>query len=210
MFVTPDSPAFDWPRAIARNRDALVPILAALVAMLGLTDGAAIGRIERSLHRAVLRLLRPVESAVRRLIFIAARGLAVKPRAARPMPQGRVIARGAKRRPVFPLFDRRKRFALERPSGPPAMPRAASSTVDAARLALRLEALKLALADLPRQAKRLVRARARRAKVPSLARLSPMRPGRAPGHRRKPDHAVDAVLKECHWLAWEAERLDTS
>jgi hypothetical protein len=37
-----------------------------------------------------------------------------------------------------------------------------------------------------------------------------MRPGRAPGHRRKPDHAVDAVLTECHWLAWEAERLDTS
>jgi hypothetical protein len=37
-----------------------------------------------------------------------------------------------------------------------------------------------------------------------------MRPGRPPGHRQKPSHEVDEVLKECHWLAWEAMRLDTS
>ena len=39
---------------------------------------------------------------------------------------------------------------------------------------------------------------------------SPLRPGRPPGHRRKPDHEVDEVLTECHGLAWEALKPDTS
>ena len=64
----------DWDLAIKRNSEALKGIIAALFAMLGL-DGDAVSRIPRSLHRAVLRVLRPAESAVRRLIVIAARGL---------------------------------------------------------------------------------------------------------------------------------------
>ena len=39
-------------------------------------------------HRAVLRVLRPAESAMRRLIVIAARGLVVKVVPSRPMPKG--------------------------------------------------------------------------------------------------------------------------
>ena len=40
--------------------------------------------LPRRLHRAILRLLRPAESAVRRLIVIAARGLVVPPSPQRP------------------------------------------------------------------------------------------------------------------------------
>jgi hypothetical protein len=83
-------------------------------------------------------------------------------------------------------------------------------TARSTRLGRRLEALKLALADLPRQARRLVRLQARREKVPSLCLKSPLRPGRPPGYRRKPNHDVDHVLAECHALARDAERPDTS
>jgi hypothetical protein len=82
--------------------------------------------------------------------------------------------------------------------------------IDARRLHARLEALKLALEDLPRQARRLVRARARRAKVARLELQSVMRPGRPPGHRKRPIHDVDHVLAECHWLARDVEAHDTS
>ena len=81
---------------------------------------------------------------------------------------------------------------------------------NAERISRRLQALKLALEDLPRQAKRLARWRMRQEteKVPRFT--SPLRPGPPPGHRRKPVHEVDKVLSECHWLAWEAMKPDTS
>jgi hypothetical protein len=75
----------DGGAAIESNREALKRILAMLVAMAGLGGGAA--TLPRHLHRAVLRLLRPAESAARRLIIAAARGLVVKlppPRKPRP------------------------------------------------------------------------------------------------------------------------------
>ena len=68
----------DWDLAIKRNSEALKGIVAALFAMLGLAGEATVARIPQSLHSAVLRVLRPAESAVRRLIVIAARGLVVK------------------------------------------------------------------------------------------------------------------------------------
>ncbi|MDO8353233.1 MAG: hypothetical protein Q7T14_07195, partial [Aestuariivirga sp.] len=82
--------------------------------------------------------------------------------------------------------------------------------VNAERLTRRLQALKLALDDLPRQARRLARWRVRRetAKAPKFR--SPLRPGHPPGYRRKQIHEVDEVLAECHWLAWDAMRPDTS
>ena len=82
----------DWALAIERNSEALKGIVAALFAMLGLQGEAVVGRIPQPLHRAVLRVLRPAESAMRRLIIIAARGLVVKlpaaPPISRPMPAG--------------------------------------------------------------------------------------------------------------------------
>ena len=81
--------------------------------MLGLEGEAVVGRIPQPLHRAVLRVLRPAESAMRRLIIIAARGLVVKLPAARPisrpMPAG-PIGKGGHSRPSFQLFDPRKNF----------------------------------------------------------------------------------------------------
>ena len=90
---------FDWARAIERNSEALKGIVAELFAMLGLAGEATVSRIPRSLHSAVLHVLRPAESAVRRLIIIAARGLVVKLPAlrpiSRPMPSGAIGKGGA-------------------------------------------------------------------------------------------------------------------
>jgi hypothetical protein len=221
----------DWARAIERNSEALKAIVTALFAMLGSATSA---RIPRNLHASVLRLLRPAESAVRRLIVIAARGLVVKSAPSRPMPRT-PIKRSGRRRLAFRLFDARKRFQpFDRKPGPRVVPRVWTighdptvaalwaswqsaapkppddGQVDGSRLSLRLEALKLALDDLPRQARRLVRARAKREKMPSLKLKAPMRPGRPPGYRKKPVHEVDHVLAECHALAWDVLAPDTS
>ena len=226
---------FNWALAIKRNSEALKGIVAALFTMLGLDGTDTLSRIPPKLHRAVLRVLRPAESAVRRLIVIAARGIVVKLVPSRPMPKGhRIIKTGASRLPAFRLFDPRKSFpelrqrrvrytknpprihvfpydsmvAVPQPAAVPPPP--PDGLVNGARITRRLQALKLALDDLPRQAKRLVRATARREKVPRLRFQSPLRPGQPPGHRKKPVHEVDEVLANCHWLAWEALKPDTS
>ena len=82
----------DWDLAIKRNSEALKGIVEELFAMLGLAGEATVSRIPQPLHRAVLRVLWPAESAVRRLIVIAARGLVVKLKLApsRPMPAGTI------------------------------------------------------------------------------------------------------------------------
>jgi hypothetical protein len=220
----------DWDRAIERNSEALKAIVAGLFAMLG---DATAARLPRELHRAVLSVLRPAESALRRLIVIAARGMVAKPVSARPKPQG-LIPRGQGNRLSFQLFDRRKRFGSKRRvSGPRALPRIHvfgsdprimvprpaplpasipppdDGHIDARRLFLRLGALKRALDDLPRQARRLVRLRAKRENTPGVLYTSPLRPGRPPGSRRRPVHDVDRVLAECHGLVSYAIAPDT-
>jgi hypothetical protein len=174
---------------------------------------------------------------MRRLIVIAARGLVAKLPPSRPLAPGRVIiGRGGPPRYPFQLFDPRKRFAASRgASVTRALPRirifasdprvaalwqtqeatAAPSPppdegVNAERLCRRLQALKLALEDLPRQARRLARWRARREKAANPKFREPLRPGRPPGHRRTPIHDVDHVLGECHALARDAMEPDTS
>ncbi|MGE3831847.1 MAG: hypothetical protein AB7F76_12705 [Parvibaculaceae bacterium] len=226
----------DWSTAITRNRQALEGIVEALFAMLGLAGGVTVDRIPRALHSAVLRVLRPAESAVRRLIVIAARGLVVKPRPSRPMPAGPIIGRRKNTRASFRLFDPRKTFTSPRrrafapvaprihvftadprvmalrptppPAADPALP--PDGLVNSTRLATRLAALKLALDDLPRQARRLVRWRMKREKAKAPKFTSPLRPGHPPGYRRRPAHPVDKVLAECHALAFDAMRPDTS
>jgi hypothetical protein len=226
----------DWARAIERNSEALAEIVEALFAMLGIAGGVMVSRIPPSLHTAVLRLLRPAESAVRRLIVIAARGLVVKLAPSRPMPAVPIGKGGGSRRPAFQLFDPRKNFAgshrrafariaprihifgndprvvalwpAPQPVTDPAPP--PDGLVGAARLGRRLQALKLALDDLPRQARRLARWRVKRENAKSPKFKSPLRPGHPPGYRRKPVHEVDEVLIECHGLAWDALRPDTS
>jgi len=232
-----------WDLAIKRNSEALKGIVASLFAMLGLGE-ATVSRLPRSLHSAVLRLLRPTESAVRRLVVIAARGLVVKlkPALQRPMPKpaGPIGKRAGQSPPSFPLFDPRKNFAAPRRRktlrNPPRIhifgnpdptvaaiwaarrpmaiaapaPPPPDGLVGALRLTRRLQALQLALDDLPRQARRLVRWQERRKASPSPKFLSPLRPGHPPGYRRKPIHEVDEVLIECDFLACEAMKPDTS
>ena len=160
----------DWARAIEINQTALTRIVAALIAMVGLAAEGAVARLPRPLYRRALSILRPAESAVRRLIIIAARGVVVKPYCVRPMPKGLMLAKvGA--RASFQLFDSRKRFCSvrRRSAGPKPEPRVFvfgadplvplfqrrmadraepaidDGTVSAQRLSRRLEAIKLAM-----------------------------------------------------------------
>jgi hypothetical protein len=228
----------DWDLAIQRNSEALNGIVDTLFAMLGLVGDATLLRISQPLYRAVLRVLRPAESAVRRLIVIAARGLEAKAAPSRQMPRRRVKSKAGTPSPSFQLFDPRKNFrcvdlhdhkTLRNPprihffgsdplvsaiwSARPSVVRPAAPAdglVNAARLGRRLHALARALDDLPRQARRLARWRRHQAsaKVPKFR--VPLRPGPPPGHRRKSVHIVDDVLAECHGLARDAMRHDTS
>ena len=101
----------DIPQAIDLNKTALARIIAGLFALLGLTGGAALARIPIKLHRAVARVLRPAESALRRLIVVLARITNVKapPPRPRPPPAGIVRTGLGKPRISFQLFDPRQR-----------------------------------------------------------------------------------------------------
>ena len=226
----------DWDLAIKRNSEALKCIVEALFAMLGIVGETTVSRIPPPLHRAVLRILRPAESAMRRLIIIAARGVVVKLPPSRATPKGQIIGKGGgSRLPAFQLCDTRKDFPELRhhrvkyaknpprilffgedsrvdslwPSPQPVAnpaPPPSDGLVNAARLSRRLHALKSALDDLPRQARWRVRREA--AKAPRFR--SPLRPGPPPGHRKRQIHEVDKILADCHWLAWDAMKPDTS
>jgi len=110
----------DWNLAIGMRSEALKRIVATLVAMSGLGNRESAGRQSESahaadvptapdcrlriagcrvlwprhLHRAILRLLRPAESAARRLIIALARGLPAPP-ALRPHKSARTGVRKA-------------------------------------------------------------------------------------------------------------------
>jgi hypothetical protein len=230
---------FNWAGAIELNREALGRIVAALFALLGLDGTETVGRIPHRLHRAVLRVLRPAESAVRRLIVVAARGLVVKVAPSRPMPKGHRIGKGSgPSRPAFKLCDKRiffpelsnRRIKYAKypprihffglgstvddlwPGRPPVVAPSLppDGLINAARLSRRLNALKLALDDLPRQARRMARWRVRREAMKSPKFKSPLRPGPPPGRRKRHIHPIDEILADCHALAWEAMRIDTS
>jgi hypothetical protein len=221
--------------AIKHNSEALKGIIEALFAMLGLVGTETVSRIPKPLHRAVLLVLRPAESAMRRLIIIAARGLVVKVAPSRPMPKGQIIRKGSGNRlPAFQIYDTRKYFpelsqrrvkyaknpprihffpydTLVPPPQPAVAPAPPSDgLVNAARLSRRLQALKSALDDLPRQARRMARWRVRREAMPSPKFKSPLRPGPPPGRRKRHIHPIDEILADCHALAWDAMRTDTS
>ena len=68
----------NWPVAIQRNRDALLRIVAMLFAIAGLDENTATATLPRHLRFYLIRILRPAESALRRLVIIAARGLIVE------------------------------------------------------------------------------------------------------------------------------------
>ncbi len=283
----------DWALVIDRNREALTRIVAALFAMAGIAGLAGDGvhgpyrgpgnaALPNSIYRAILRILRPAESATRRLVIILARGLAVtlpplRTKTAKSAPASAFVPNGVgtgiwippcagavavnatatrpgtpiasaasttamRSIPAFALIDPLKAFSASGWHGlakngvpricvpgysdpfpiPPRPVPSLDDTVSAERLCRRLQALRRALDDLPGQAKRLARWQAWQDRDRTIGtgprtthrraiRLSPFRPGWPPGHRARPTHEVDAILRECHTLARLAlERPDTS
>ena len=226
-----------WATAIERHRQPLLNIVATLYAMIGLNSSGTLERLKWPLYRAVLDVLRPAESAVRRLIVVAARGLVVKPPAPRSAtskpalpgkgrasvsfqlfdPRGhrhgganRAYARGRGPAPRIRVLDADPRIPLFHRPAPAEPEPQRDDSVSAVRLCRRLVAIRLALEDLPRQARRYARWRAR-----PLAERRPrldgiLRPGPPPGHRRKARHEVHAILSECSWLAHSALKPNTS
>ena len=251
----------DWALAIKRNRRALERVLAALFALARLDTGqSALGSwpsgpdsqpvgdgavsdcrlptahchrfLPRHLHSHVLRILRATESAIRRLIVIAAREVTLQPRAACERPDfaalrdrnGPAEADAPIRIPAFPLLDPPKRFSFDPPrrpskffpricvagySEPTPIPEkpllSPDDPVNATALCSRLLSSRRALANLPREARRLarwqIRNRLRSGQSQGRGRVSPLRIGYPPGRRKHPTHAVDDILRECQTLA---------
>lgn len=232
----------DWNAAIENNREALKRVLAALVAMMAMADGSAAKTLPRHLYRSVLRLLRPAESAVRRLIVIAARGIVVTLPPVSTTPNIKAdTPKPAIARYAFPLLDPlRTPFRRPPPSRPTAVPRIwalgggdrlpipvrrqplSDDLVNATRLGLRLQALGRVLENLPTQARRFARWRARlddmdrRQSGPRrFRRLWPLKPGLPPGAHRsssgRSSHEIHGILRDLHGLAfWALEKPDTS
>jgi hypothetical protein len=229
-------------------------------ALAGPGEGYLSPTLPRRVHRAVYRLLRAAEAAVRRLIVVVGRDMAAAEPVPPPLSQtsGPLVRQvqvnlglahapaapaeipaepAAPRKLAFPLLDplpdpTRPPFLLRTSGVPrisvpgwtplfPVAPKhepAPNDPIDAGHLRRRLEALASALADLPRQALRLARWRARceaLRKARRLHRVAPLRPGRAYGIHRpgspRPEHPIDDILRDLHYFAWEAqERRDTS
>ena len=172
--------------------------------------GAVVKTLPRRVYYAAMRILRPAESAVRRVIYMRMRNLSVseyepcsrKADTSKPKPRntpGRV--------PAFPLIDIRKTFdepPVSDATGPWASTPIPSEDepIDAKTLFHRLDALRHALDDLPGQAKRMARLMTRRAKAPpGRGCIPPLRPGWPPGYRQRHVHLVDRILQNCHHLA---------
>jgi len=212
-----------WAAIIESNRAALLRVVVALLDLAGLTED---GKMRRQLRNHLTRILRPAESAARRLIVIAARELVVDVRPSRsvilgPDPRTHSVKPGTNAKiPAFPLLDPLKNFAPRRryarsvprilfldgptPSPLPPIP-SDDDMIDASGACRRLAALRRALDDIDAQARRLARWRARRDREPCrIGRLSPMRPGYPPGRRKRQIHEVDEILRNCHLLALHA------
>jgi hypothetical protein len=210
----------DWQLAISRNRDQIRTIVLALFAFAEMRVGGSLFTLRRDVFAAIMFVLRPAESAVRRLILIAAHGLAPS---TSPHSWGEVPGIAGRRGdfpPIraFKLFDPLKSFDPEAiwdvepvweshlgPSDPTIHYTFTIDTpLDAIHIGQRLNALIRALDTIPHQARRLIRWQAKRdalLKASKPTRISPMRPGLPPGWRERKIHEIDDVLRECHGLA---------
>jgi len=208
----------------------LLRLIAAVFDSIGLGEGARPVTVTRAMRLKVLHTLRPAESALRRMIFALATELEcsgyVPPKGVKRAALDVAIeaGEGRVRVPAFRLIDPRKWFwwigTKSRPRAKhmpritvigydednrpaPTVPQPAPSDddpMDAEKLCNRLLALKHALDDLPKQAKRMLRLKARG------QRLSPLRPGLPPGWRARGRDEIDEVLRECHKLAVRAKQ----
>jgi hypothetical protein len=216
----------DWTIAIDRNREKLLAIIIALMKSLGLVDGGELTTLPHYLYRRALLILAPAEAAVRRLIIMAAydmelRGIALRKLRTKGERSPTSFPNPSDFAPSFNLIDPLKLFSEETPDytcfGPSFEDgrRPIDRTpIPAAALGRRLLALKNALDQIQKQARRLTRwyaARDAALQQNRPHRLSPLRPGFPPGYVKRPVHPVEEVLLDCHSLAQHArERRDSS
>ncbi len=166
------------------------------------------------------------------------------------LPQVASISRPRPRRLALPLLDPLPRWGGHRRSPARGVPRISipglterlpvppppspDDPIDVTRLALRLDALGRALDDLPREARRFARWRARadaeatrikqtldaagvqldprlygagaqnRKGVRRFRRIDPLRPGRPPGSHKRSGHEIQDVLKDLQYFALHA------
>ncbi len=194
---------------------ALIRVVSALLASAGLAAGAVIVVLPRDVRLSVLRVLRPAESAARRLIVVAAQRLGFAAPGGRRALVGMIPKGEGGTMPRFALFDPRKRFPeLSTGAGfargfAPRISGVDEVRVDPRiraksdmRLIARLKALHAALKDISGQARRLATVLAKRRATGEVPRrTSPLRPGFPPGHRQRRVHEVDDILAECDLLA---------
>jgi hypothetical protein len=209
----------DWQLAISRNREALTTIIVALIKLLGLTDGGVLTTLPTDIYVRALGIIRPAESAVRRLIMIAALQLSPNmssPRRSRNCTTDFAFSKHRHESyiPTFCLIDPLKNFNNEAPNCASLQVSfdgnyklEDTKQISAHALGHRLLALKNALDNLPREAKRLARwyaARNLALRQNKPHRMSPMRPGSPVGLPRRHLSEVQEVLRECHLLASNA------
>ena len=223
---------------IEHYRLTLLRLVAGLFVQAGIEPaGEGVKTLSRTVRASILLVLRQVESSARRLIFVETRGLDI-PDYVPPPKRGRVKRKsgndaprsGTARTPMFRLIDPRKwfwtlgtksrprakhmpwisSFDEVRPAPPEAPPLPTDDDpMDAASICNRLVALKAAMDDLPKQAKRMARLRAWNEQRSILK--SPLRPGLPPGWRERGQDEIDEVLREAHQLAVRAKQApDTS
>jgi hypothetical protein len=160
---------------ITVNLQALIGIVANLFQMIGLSrdfsDVEVSWLISRRMRLGVLRILRPAEAALRRLIFVSAKGIVLQPaQCVRPFPKGLKFelgdGAGVNRVPAFKLCERlppiepsgRSRYARKVPRIITLFP--TEPTVAAAwsaQIFVSSEAPHVVLSDDRRDAARLVR-----------------------------------------------------
>lgn len=212
---------FDWTAIVTRNRADLARLVVVLFRLAGVTADHAPERLSRGVWLSVLRMLRPAEAALRRLIVIAARGLVVALPVKRAMPVGGIARGSGGQFGSFALLDPRRLVGMDRGGrglkgpGPQirsfdeAVTRSPDSEAEgvvAGPLLRRLARLERALSRLPAEARRLARWRLRH---PTDLRR-PMRPGRPPGLRsRGNDDLAQEILRELQTLSLWAMNPET-
>lgn len=119
---------WDTTRMVEFNRQALVRLVAGLFVTVGVAPGtSSVATLPRHLRSAILFVLRPAESATRRLAMVLARRLPVLAYVRRAARSGSGVKRTGKKRavrnPRFRLIDPRKDFAELHPNRKPPRPK---------------------------------------------------------------------------------------
>ncbi len=216
-----------WDASVARNTLALRVVVAELMGLLSAYGGMEAMRVPRVVRSIMLRVLRPAEAALRRLIVIAARDVRVDflPRKTKPLQS--VTGEGLSKtstsrrtsRLAFQLVDPRRRSGQRNVAYTSSNPRV--FVVEAAVPFSPLSQMPVSpqqqepesLARVSRICRRIHALVAALEDVPRQAKrlvrlrglrehrklfFSPLRLGKPPGHRKIPVDDVDYILAECH------------